>query len=323
MFRWEKLGRIYNPLDFPDRPEWQNEFALAPWSLVLDNVVRVFFGCRPPRDVRGQRVTYTSYVDLDRADLFHIRGFAKNPVLSLGSLGGFDEFGTYPLSVIRRDIDPPGHLLGFYAGWTRCESVPFNVGLGAAISRDNGENFEKLGPGPILSYSQFEPFTLSGPKVRKFGDSYYLFYIAGREWLEIEGRFEISHKIRLATSPDGLNWIKLDRDLIKNAWDEHEAQASPDVIYANSRYHMFFCGWIPSSFRTTRDRRIGYAWSTDLVNWNRDDQLAGIAPSVEGWDNEMVAYPHVFELDGHTYLLYIGNEVGRFGFGLARLLGNL
>ena len=43
--------------------------------------------------------------------------------------------------------------------------------------------------------------------------------------------------------------------------------------------------------------------------------------STEGWDSEMIAYPHVFELDNKVYMLYLGNEVGRFGFGLAELKG--
>ncbi len=40
--------------------------------------------------------------------------------------------------------------------------------------------------------------------------------------------------------------------------------------------------------------------------------------SEEGWDAEMISYPHVFELDGRTYMAYLGNQVGRHGFGLAR-----
>ena len=32
---------------------------------------------------------------------------------------------------------------------------------------------------------------------------------------------------------------------------------------------------------------------------------------------------HVFELDGRTYLAYLGNQVGRYGFGLAVLDGRL
>ena len=37
----------------------------------------------------------------------------------------------------------------------------------------------------------------------------------------------------------------------------------------------------------------------------------------------MIAYPHVFELDEKIYMLYLGNQVGRYGFGLAELEGDL
>ena len=37
----------------------------------------------------------------------------------------------------------------------------------------------------------------------------------------------------------------------------------------------------------------------------------------------MISYPHVFELDGRTYMFYLGNQVGRHGFGLAELDGTL
>ena len=125
----------------------------------------------------------------------------------------------------------------------------------------------------------------------------------------------------MASSKDGLNWTKLNKDLIPDGWGDNESQASPDVFFANGFYHMFFCGWIPSTFRVIRSRKIGYAYSHDLINWTRDDSKAGIGLSENEWDSEMVAYPHVFELDGDTYMLYIGNEVGRYGFGLAKLNG--
>lgn len=319
MFEWEKLGRIYNPYDFEDRPEWMFEYAQAPSVLILDDFVRVFFGSRPKRDDNGQYVTYTTFIDLDRKNLFNIVNIAKDPVLKLGNLGCFDEFGTYPLSIIRNGKE----VWAYYAGWTRCESVPFNVAIGFAISKDDGLSFQKPGAGPLLPYTLKEPFILSGPKIRKFEDKYYLFYIAGKEWLVLNGRTEISHKIRMAVSDDGLKWEKLNKDIIPNYWDENESQASPDVFYSNGMYHMFFCGWIPSNFRLTRTRVIGYAFSKDLINWTRDDSKVGIHLSNEGWDSEMLAYPHVFELDGETYMMYLGNEVGRFGFGLAKLKGSL
>lgn len=321
-FTWKKLGKVFDPRDYhsADRP-WMEEYAQAPATLIFDDFVRVYFSCRPPRDKNGQFASYTAYVDLDRRNLFQIKRVAKNPILTLGKRGCFDEFGTYPVSVIRQDN---GEVWAYYAGWTRPVSVPFNTAIGFAKSKD-GVLFERLGEGPVLSYDINEPFILSGPKIRKFGNIYYLFYIAGKQWTIVKGRPEISHKIRVATSTDGLNWEKDGRDLITDNWDDNESQASPDVIYANGKYHMFFCGWIPASFRNTKSRQIGYAYSEDLLHWTRDDSKAGIDISNEDnvFDNQMIAYPHVFELDGKIYMLYLGNEVGRYGFGLAELEGEL
>lgn len=320
MFSWKKLGKVFDPADVTDR-EWLDEYAQAPATLIFDDFVRVYFSCRPPRDKNGQFVSYSAYVDLDRKDLFKVLRVAEQPILKLGKKGCFDEFGTYPVSVMKKDSE----VWAYYAGWTRCESVPFNTAIGFARSTDDGKTFEKVGDGPLLSYTPDEPFILSGPKIRRFNNKYYLFYIAGKKWVVVNGRPEVSHRIRLANSDDGMEWTKVNKDLVQEAWGENESQASPDVIYANGKYHMFFCGWVPESFRETKSRKIGYASSTDLINWTRDDTKSGIDISTEtdAFDNEMVAYPHVFELDGKTYMLYLGNEVGRHGFGLAELEGEL
>lgn len=320
MFNWKKKGRIFIPQKIKDR-DWLKSFAQAPSTLEFDNFIRVYFSCRPNPDENGQYVSYSAFVDLDKKDLFKILSIAQKPIFELGNRGCFDEFGTYPTSVIRKGDE----IWAFYAGWTRCESVPFNVAIGAGISKDNGETFEKIGNGgPIISYSINEPFVISGPKIRKFNNTYYLFYIAGRNWIPNNGKPEPVYKIRMATSEDGLNWKKADKDLIESRIDINEAQASPDVFFRNNKYHMFFCYRYGLDFRSKENGyRIGYASSIDLINWERDDSKAGIDVSEEGWDSEMISYPHVFELDGKTYMLYLGNGVGREGFGLAELEGDL
>lgn len=319
MFQWKKLGLLFKPHEVTGR-SWLKEFAQAPATLIFDDFVRVYFSCRPPADEFGQYVSYTSFVDLDRADLFKVRRVGEQPILPLGGLGEFDEFGTYPVSVIRHG----NQVRAYYAGWTRCESVPFNVAIGMATSDDGGATFTKLGNGPVLSYSPDEPFVLSGPKIRFFNGVWYLFYIAGRKWKVVDGRAEPVYKIRMASSSDGIHWNKAGKDLIESRIEEDEAQASPDVFYANGSYHMFFCYRYSSHYRgKEHGYRIGYASSKNLVDWVRDDARAGIHVSPEGWDAEMISYPHVFELDGRTYMAYLGNQVGRYGFGLAVLQGTL
>lgn len=319
MFSWKKLGKVFTPQEITHLP-WLKEFAQAPATLIFDDFVRVYFSCRPPADEKGMYVSYSAWVDLSRHDLFNVLRFAKEPILSLGGHGEFDEFGTYPVSVMRDD----GVVKAWYAGWTRCESVPFNVAIGMATSHDGGETFEKAGPGPAISYSPDEPFVMSGPKIRRFNGQWQLFYIAGRKWKKVDGRAEPVYKIRMATSTDGINWKKLNKDLIPSRIEEDEAQASPDVFFANGKYHMFFCYRYSADYRGKQNGyRIGYAWSADLIEWHRDDTRAGIDVSASGWDAEMISYPHVFELDGEVYMLYLGDQVGRYGFGLAKLEGEL
>ncbi|MFN7692579.1 MAG: hypothetical protein ACK5O3_00870 [Burkholderiales bacterium] len=318
-YRWTKLGRPFIPQQVTGRP-WLASFAQAPATLLLEDRLRVYFSCRPPADANGQFTSFSAFVDLDRQDPMRVLAMAEQPILPLGERGCFDEFGTYPVSVIRDGEQ----LRAYYAGWTRCESVPFDTAIGMATSRDGGVSFQKLGPGPVLAASLHEPFVISGPKIRRFNDRWYLWYIAGRVWKMHEGRAEPVYKIRMAISDDGVHWERQNRDLIESRIELDEAQASPDVIEANGRFHMFFCYRHSTDFRSgPRGYRIGYAHSTDLLHWTRDDAQAGLDVSAEGWDSEMVAYPHVFELEGRTYMGYLGNGVGREGFGLARLEGTL
>jgi len=315
MFKWKKLGRLFNPTEIRNK-SWMKEFAQSPSVLIFNKFVRVYFCCRPLPDINGQYVSYIAYIDLNRFNLFEIINISKNPVLKLGELGTFDEFGTYPVSVIQQGDD----IRAYYAGWTRCESVPINAAIGVAISQDKGETFSRLGNGPVLSYSVDEPFVIGSPRIRVFNNHWYLWYVAGKKWIKHSGRPEPVYKIRMAISNNGLDWKKIGKDLIANVLEENECQASPDVFFYNGKYHMFFSCRYSFDFKTKgKGYHIGYAFSDDLINWTRDDIHAGIDVSKEGWDSESVSYAHVFELDSNIYMFYQGNEMGRFGFGLAQL----
>ena len=85
---------------------------------------------------------------------------------------------------------------------------------------------------------------------------------------------------------------------------------------------MYFCYRAAVGFRksATEGYRLGYAHSTDLENWYRADELAGETFGKNGWDEHMQCYPSTFTLNNEIYLLYNGNEFGRNGFGLAKLI---
>lgn len=320
-FKWKKLGLLFNPVDWQNKT-WLHEYAQAPNLLFYDKFVRVFFSTRMPKDEHGRLKTLEAYVDLEKKNLFNVIGVCPKPLLELGKLGHFDEFGTYVFSPVRIS---EYEIWAYYAGVICTQSVSINAAIGLAKSFDNGNTFEKVGVGPVLGHSLYEPFLVSSPKIRKYGDKFYLFYIAGTEWAVTGNVKEPVYKIRMAVSDDGLNWEKENRFIIEDKIGKLEAQASPDVFYKNGKYHMFFCFRDAFDYRKNPkySYRIGYASSVDLLNWERDDKKAGIDISQDSFDNEMVAYPHIFELNGKIYMLYLGNEVGRYGFGLAELQGEL
>ena len=318
MFNWIKLGKIFDPKDSRDE-SWMKEYAQSPSVLLFEEFVRVYFCTRPSPNPQGQYMSYLSYIDLSRANLTEVSDMCRKPILELGRLGTFDEFGTNPVSVIR-DGD---EVRVYYAGWTRCESVPFNAAIGMAVSTDDGQSFERIGAGPVLSYSPDEPFLVGSPRIRKFGDSWCLWYVSGTKWLSGNdgGKPEPVYKIRMATSSDGVTWTKHGRDLLESVLGEDECQAGADVLLKDGRFHMFFSYRLSRNYRgKAGGYRIGYAWSDNMSEWHRNDALAGMHPSEQGWDSEMTCYPHVFTVDDTTYMLYQGNEMGRSGMGLAKLV---
>lgn len=306
----EKLGLFATVSDFPFK--WASTHLQAPNVVVLQDRVRLYFTTRV-QDTSGY-VSRPGYLDLS-FDLTRVIERSSQPCMDIGEIGNFDMFGIYPASVIQDN----GTFLMAYGGWSRPKDVPFEVAIGLASS-DCGRHFTRMYPGPILGKTQEEPFILSSPKIRKFKDTYELFYIAGTAWIRGDSKTEPTYKIRSASSVDLVDWNRLGRDLIPEEVP-NESQASPDVFWLGDRYHMFF------SYRGSRDYlggvgsyRMGYAFSSDLKNWVRDDRRLGLEPSESGWDSEMVAYPSVFSSGGELYVAYVGNGVGLSGIGIAKLV---
>ena len=312
--QWEKLGHVFSP-DDSNSPPWMVEYAQAPNALVLEDRIRVYFTSRAPRDDAGQYVSRVGFIDVEKDDPCRILSISDEPVIELGGAGSFDQHGTYPFSVVHVN----NQVTAIYGGWSRCRSVPFDVSLGLARANINDLSFKKIGVGPVLTKSQFEPFVISSPKIRYFEDKYYLFYIAGSTWLPSEKPDPV-YSIRMAISQDGENWQKLNTPIIRNVLGELEAQASPDVFYFNGIYHMLFCYRHGTDFRNKeRSYRIGYAYSYDLLKWTRNDEMSNLSTSNLGWDSEDISYPNVVQVGENWYCFYLGNQIGRSGFGVARL----
>jgi hypothetical protein len=320
MLMWKDLGLIFDVENCLLMPDWHNSHAQAPNAIIFDDFVRVYFTGRPISDDGNNFISRAMYVDLDPEDNFRIIRVSPTPLLSLGGVGTFDEHGTYPFSVLRKN----GQYVAIYGGWSRSVSVPFDISLGLAESY-NGENFTKIGIGPILGPSLAEPYVITSPKLRFFKEKYFLTYTAGVKWFEYQGRKEIIYKLRSAESLDLIHWERTADNLLPDVLGPDEAQACGDIIETNSGFHMFFCYRSAIDFRSDvrMSYKIGYAFSLDLHSWKRNDQFAGISSTPGSWDEQMCAYPNLFQYKGKTYILYLGNETGAAGFGAKQLIGEL
>lgn len=314
--KWKKLGRIFNPTDHK-LPNNCVEYSKSPQTLIFDDFVRIYFSAIE-KDKTGKYLSHVAFVDMDK-DFKKIINISTDTVLPLGELGTFDEHGIFPIHIFR-DED---RILAYTTGWSRRESVSVETSVGLAESFDNGLTFKKPGPGPIFSSSLYEPFLVCDSFVKKYNGVYYMWYIYGTKWKKYSGNQapDRVYKISCATSIDGLNWKRDGIQIIPDELNEDECQALPTVVYHKGRYHMYFCYREADGFRKNKDRayRIGYAWSGDLTTWYRDNSVEGLNFSGDDWDSNMQCYPHIFHCDDKIYLLYNGNEFGRFGFGLAVL----
>ncbi|MGB6306537.1 MAG: hypothetical protein WBF89_02005 [Steroidobacteraceae bacterium] len=314
--KWRKIGKIFDPTEH-DLPHNAKQFAQSPQTLVFDDFVRVYFSTRE-RDATGKYLSHVCYADF-APNLRDILQVCDRTVIELGGLGAFDEHGIFPVNVCR-DGD---RVLAYTTGWNRKVSVSADASIGLAISDDEGRSFKKIGAGPVLTSSLHEPFLVADAFVRKYGDTYHMWYIHGLRWTRFsaDAPADRVYKIAHATSSDAISWVKEGRSLIRDKLDADECQALPTVIQHGDGYHMIFCYRQAHGFRTDPHSgyRLGYAYSDDLVDWVRDDSQTGIDVSSDGWDSQMQCYPHLFQYQGKIYLLYNGNEFGRAGFGLAEL----
>jgi hypothetical protein len=314
---WKKLGKIFDPARHGLPPGCVSH-AQSPQALVCDGYVRIYFSTRSV-DATGKFISHVAWVDMDWA-LREVLRVADRPVLAQGGLGCFDEHGIFPMNVLRHD----GLVYGYTTGWNRRVSVSVDTAIGLALSRDGGMTFERQGAGPVLAASLHEPCLVGDGFVKVIEGRFHMWYIFGTGWKRYaDGAApDRTYKIGHAVSRDGVDWVKEEaRQIVADRLGPDESQALPTVVEIDGRWHMFFCYRESFDFRAGGGRgyRIGHAVSSDLSNWERDDDAIPLATEEGAWDGGMQCYPHAFAHDGQVYLLYNGNQFGRDGFGLAVL----
>lgn len=232
---------------------------------------------------------------------------SREPLLSLGRPGAFDDCGVMPHCVL--DVD--GVIYMYYTGWSLAVVVPFLFYIGLATSSDGGRTFIRRSEAPILGRTPSEPFLTAAPWVIREYGLWRMWYISGVRWELVEGgQPKHFYRVNYAESQDGEHWnpicVAIDFE------DDEYAMARPMVRRTVYGYEMWFCS--RGGEGTYRPR---HATSRDGVTWTRTRDDVGIDTSPVGWDSDMICYPFVFTHGGRDYMLYNGNAYGKDGVGFA------
>lgn len=300
--QWRKLGVVYNP---DGNLPWMRSHATTPTPLDLgDGRLRIYMS---PRDDQG--MSRVGFVDVDANDPTKVLRVSEKPCLDIGSPGTFDDNGALCTSVLRLNDRT---MLMYYVGFELCTRIRYRLLTGAALSRDGGENFERVQATPILERSAAELYFRCGACVLHEDDRFRMWYIAGSEWITLGDKPVPIYELRYMESQDGLHWPNEGRTVLRLAPDEH-GFGRPWVVSEDGIFKLYY------SIRSIslRGYRLGYAESRNGLDWTRLDSQLCLDVSTSGWDSEEVMYSAVINSGSQRYVFYNGNDFGRTGFGVA------
>lgn len=301
--KWLKHGVVWKP---SGSQWWACSHATCPTPIWLDEqTLRVYVQCRDERNV-GR----VGYVDLDPRDPRKVIRYSEEPVLDVGAPGAFDDNGVFQTSVLRTS---DGRLLMYYVGFELCHQIRYRLLTGLAVSEDNGATFQRVQTTPVLERSPGEEHIRGGPWVIEDGGRFRMWYVAGGSWETIDGKAMPVYDLRYGESEDGIHWPSQGRVVLPVALEKEHGFGRPVVRKGPDGYRLFYS----IRNRNPARYRMGYATSTDGLDWQRCDESMGIDVSSEGWDSDAVEFGIDIQAAGKTWLLYDGNDFGSTGFGIA------
>lgn len=296
---WRKLGHVFAP---SGKLPWAVSHAANPVAeKIKGDLFRIYFSAR---DERNRSSIGSIVIDLNEPG--KVIQEDEQPVLGPGELGMFDDSGASIGCIVR--FCEARYL--YYMGWNLAVTVPWKNAIGLAISEREGEPFKRYSTFPIVPLSEVDPYTISYPWVTIENGIFRMWYGSNLKWGA--RKEDMLHVLKYAESEDGINWKRDNRIVIDSESEAEYAICKPCVLKDGDRYRMWF------SSRGHR-YRIHQAESADGITWMRLGQDAGIDVSPQGWDEDMIEYPCVFDHKGRRYLLYCGSDYGKTGFGLAVL----
>jgi PKD repeat protein len=230
--------------------------------------------------------------------------YGPNPVVTLGAGGSWDDSYVWAPTVIKDG----GTYKMWYSG-----SDGSNYRIGFATSPD-GIAWTKYAGNPVLDLgagSSWDDYLVYIPSVVYDGLAYHMWY---------SGDDGSITRIGYASSVDGITWMKSGSNPVlelgsPGSWDSGIVWM-PDVVPEGNVYRMWYGG--DNDPVTLFDNKIGFATSSDGVNWVRFSGNPVLEQGPGGsWDDFTVGSPSYLK-DGNSYRIwYSGGDGTNKRIGLA------
>lgn len=283
-----------NPVLETSGAYWEIEGVAQPKILLENNLYKMYYA-----GYAGAGYTYVAYAESQ--DGLNWTRPISNPILSPGDPGSWDSYATVAGAI----IDEEGIYKMYYVGWANTYS---NWHIGLATSVD-GINWEKH-PVPVLMGTSGWEYQIVPSSIIKVDGTYYLYYF---------GRNLPNYNIGLATSTDGINWVKHTGNPIvvpNQSWEE-TGVFHPSVIKINNQFKMVYMNSSSNGF--------GSAVSSDGMNWTKDNSNPFFTRenTANGWAHSKIAYPNLIKTENDSRIYYsgIGTPGEFFKIGFVRRFG--
>ena len=222
-------------------------------------------------------------------------------ILAPGDSGQWDSHGVQVGAIIK---DGNSYMM-YYTGMSNAYGA-WDVGL--AFS-DDGIHWNKY-PSPVLKANYNEP-QLHVDCVLKVNSIYYMYYSI----LNASSR-----SIRMATSEDGINWVRNQSNpilTITESWEEYGVYF-PSVIFENNMFKMVYMNFPGDAF--------GMATSSNGASWNKtsSNPFFKQEDTYHNWAYNGIAYPNFVKLDNEYRIYYSGGHVNSYNYsiGFIRKISN-
>ncbi|MEJ2051630.1 MAG: T9SS type A sorting domain-containing protein [Calditrichota bacterium] len=166
-------------------------------------------------------------------------------------------------------------------------------------------NWTKHADNPIFprgANGTWDDTFVSGPTISYDGQYYHMWY-SGYDG-ESNGQ-----NVGYAWSENGINWNRNEGSVLKPGatgnWDGISV-FQPSVLMSDTLNQMWYCGHNSGDLS---DRQIGYATSTDSIDWTKYYGNPVLRPGTDGsWDDVWLDAPDVLFIDGTYHMWYAGSD---------------